>query len=84
MFQQLERVGRMSVNACHHVNWKACKVALHKLKIGCWHWVAKNVASHCGVNGKKKEWKKRDTAECPQCGKCKTAQHMWECEDPEA
>jgi hypothetical protein len=67
---------RVSVDACCHVNWKAYEVALHELKIGHHHWVAKHVAGHCGVNEKMKVWKKRDTDECPQCRKCKIAQHM--------
>ena len=31
-----------------------------------------------------KEWKKRDSSDCPRCGKRETARHVWRCQDPEA
>ena len=85
MFARWERKGRFqSLDYSRKVNWEAIGQAMKSLKIGRRHWVAKHCLGHCGVNAKMKEWKKRDSSDCPRCGKRETARHVWRCQDPEA
>lgn len=57
MFQWWVRKGRMPLtDVCRQVNWKATSEAMKELKITPWHWIAKHISGHCGVNSKLMEW----------------------------
>jgi hypothetical protein len=79
-----ERKRRLPETATRKVNWDACEQAMKSLPLNRRHWVGKHVAGHCGVNSKLKEWKMRESDECPMCEEVETARHVWECQFPEA
>jgi hypothetical protein len=68
-----ERKRRLPETATRKVNWDACEQAMKSLPLNRRHWVVKHVAGHCGVNSKLKEWKMRESDECPMCEEVETA-----------
>ncbi len=66
------------------VDWEAVQKALKEVPKLRKIFITKHTMGMCGVGKFMKLWKKRETDECPRCGKFEDSSHVWICDQADA
>jgi len=74
-----EERGRSGSGSAGDIDWEASGRAMVNAQRSRRQWVRKHGSGFCATGKMMFQWKKRDTAKCPQCEEDEDTLHVWKC-----